>query len=64
MWAQCEAADLNAPGSSLPSNLSSLGCFVNGNAAMTPPHTGTLGNMGRNISRDSRLKELGPLRLR
>jgi hypothetical protein len=58
MWAQCVTADNNAPGANLPSNLSSLGCFVNGNAVMTPPHQGTFGDMGRNIFRDSGFRDL------
>jgi hypothetical protein len=58
MWEQCLTADQAAPGSSLPSNLSSLGCYVNGNAVMTPPHTGTFGDMGRNIFRDSGFRNL------
>jgi len=53
MWEQCLTADQAAPGSSLPSNLASLGCYVNGNAVMTPPHTGTFGDIGRNIFRDA-----------
>ena len=58
MWQQCLTADQAAPGSSLPSNLSSLGCYVNGNAVMTPPHQGTFGNMGRNIFRDSGFRNM------
>ncbi len=58
MWNQCLTADQTAPGASSPSNLSSLGCFVNGNAVMTPPHTGTFGDMGRNIFRDSGFRDM------
>ncbi|HEV7967690.1 MAG TPA: TonB-dependent receptor [Candidatus Acidoferrales bacterium] len=58
MWNQCLTADQAAPGNTLPSNLASLGCFVNGNAVMTPPHTGTFGDMGRNIFRDSGFKDM------
>jgi hypothetical protein len=58
MWEQCLTADQAAPGSNLPSNLSSLGCYVNGNAVMTPPNTGTFGNMGRNIFRDSGFRNM------
>jgi hypothetical protein len=58
MWNQCVTADNVAPGNTLPSNLGSLGCFVNGNAVMTPPHTGTFGDMGRNIFRDGGFRDL------
>jgi len=58
MWNQCLTADQSAPGNTLPSNLSSLGCFVNGNAVMTPPHQGTFGDMGRNIFRDSGFRDM------
>jgi hypothetical protein len=58
MWNQCVTTDNNAPGNNLPSNLSSLGCFVNGNAVMTPPHQGTFGDMGRNIFRDSGFRDM------
>jgi carboxypeptidase family protein len=61
MWAQCltadplSAADNMRPKTTPGGNASSmnLGCFVSGNAVMTPPNTGTFGNMGRNIFRDS-----------
>lgn len=49
MWGQCVTAD---PFSGT-SNLAQDGCFVNGDAVMTPPNTGTYGDMGRNIFRDS-----------
>jgi hypothetical protein len=58
MWNQCLTTDQAAPGNNLPSNLASLGCFVNGNAVMTPPHTGTFGDMGRNIFRDSGFRDM------
>jgi hypothetical protein len=58
MWAQCQTADLAAPGNTSPSNLATNGCFVNGNAVMTPPHTGTFGDMGRNIFRDSGFRDM------
>ncbi len=58
MWAQCLTADGAAPGSSLPSNLSSLGCYVSGNAVLTPPHQGTFGDMGRNSFRDSGFRDM------
>ena len=58
MWNQCLTADQAAPGNTLPSNLATNGCFVNGNAVMTPPHTGTFGDMGRNIFRDSGFRNM------
>jgi hypothetical protein len=60
MWAQCVTADQAAPGGNVAgtSNLASLGCFVNGNAVMTPPHQGYFGDMGRNIFRDSGFKDM------
>jgi hypothetical protein len=54
MWAQCLTADpANAN-----SNLASLGCYVSGNAVMTPPNTGSFGNMGRNIFRDAGFRNM------
>ncbi len=58
MWNQCLTTDQAAPGNTLPSNLASLGCFVNGNAVMTPPHQGSFGDMGRNIFRDSGFRDM------
>ncbi len=74
MWSQCRTADPNGvtdnmgnitgPGVSAPSGgpgtagYLGAGCFVNGNAAMTPPNTGTFGDMGRNIFRDSGFKDV------
>jgi Carboxypeptidase regulatory-like domain/TonB dependent receptor len=40
------------------SNLVADGCFVSGNAVITPPATGTFGNIGRNIFRDSGFKNV------
>jgi hypothetical protein len=54
MWAQCLTADPANPNS----NLSTLGCYVNGNAVMTPPNTGSFGNIGRNIFRDSGFRDM------
>lgn len=66
MWAQCLTADptsatdnmqpKSTPGGN-PNSLG-LGCYVSGNAVMTPPNTGTYGNMGRNIFRDSGFKNV------
>ena len=56
MWAQCLTADPNPGNSSW--NLPSLGCYVNGNAVMTPPNQGSFGNMGRNIFRDAGFRNL------
>jgi hypothetical protein len=54
MWSQCQTADpLTAA-----SNLATLGCYVSGDAVMTPPNTGTYGDMGRNIFRDSGFKDV------
>jgi hypothetical protein len=39
-------------------NLSAAGCFVSGSGVMTPPATGTFGNMGRNIFRDSGFRDV------
>jgi hypothetical protein len=54
MWGQCRAVD--AP--SAIDNLPAAGCFVQGKSVMTPPNSGTFGNMGRNIFRDSGFKDL------
>ncbi len=59
MWNQCLTADQNAPGEQRRrATWRSLGCFVNGNAVMTPPHQGTFGDMGRNIFRDSGFRDM------
>jgi len=62
MWGQCRTADpltaadnmasLSGPGVSAPGGYLGAGCYVSGNAVMTPPNTGTFGDMGRNIFRD------------
>jgi hypothetical protein len=54
MWATCQA-DTNSM-----SNLTTLGCFVspNGKSAMTPPATGSFGDMGRNTFRDHGFKNV------
>jgi len=54
MWNQCLTADPANPNS----NLAALGCFVNGNAVMTPPNQGTFGDMGRNTFRDSGFRDM------
>ena len=65
MWAQCRTADpltpedtmasvpANAPGVAAPG-----GCFVSGNAVLTPPNAGTFGNLGRNVFRDDGFRNL------
>jgi hypothetical protein len=64
MWAQCRTADpfnlatdnmaiATGPGVSAPG-----GCYVAGDAVMTPPNTGTFGNMGRNIFRDAGFRNM------
>lgn len=55
MWNLCVADANGTTGLGGTSNLASLGCFVspNGKSVMTPPATGTFGNMGRNIFRDT-----------
>jgi hypothetical protein len=60
MWNQCVTADDSAPGGSNPltSNLAALGCYVSGNAVLTPPHTGYFGDAGRNIFRDSGFRDM------
>jgi hypothetical protein len=50
LWAKCVAHD---DPTRAASNLGAGGCFVSGNSVLTPPDTGTFGNMGRNIFRDS-----------
>ncbi len=54
MWALCQADATSQ------SNLDSLGCFVspNGKSAMTPPSTGSFGDMGRNTFRDTGFKNV------
>jgi hypothetical protein len=56
-WSKCTTADgaLTTP---LTSNLAGAGCFVAGNAVLTPNATGSFGNMGRNIFRDSGFKNV------
>jgi len=54
MWGQCLTADP----ANTNSNLASLGCFVNGNAVMTPPNTGSFGDMGRNMFPDAGFRDL------
>jgi hypothetical protein len=57
MWAKCTSVD--DPGHT-NSTLGADGCFVsnNLNSVITPPDTGTFGNMGRNIFRDSGYKNV------
>jgi hypothetical protein len=54
MWALCQA-DTNSA-----SNLATLGCFVlpNGKSVMTPPATGSFGDLGRNTFRDRGFKDV------
>jgi hypothetical protein len=62
MWNQCLAhAAGTTTGASPTNNLvtgAQAGCFVVGNSVMTPPATGSFGNMGRNIFRDSGFKNV------
>jgi len=59
MWNQCVAHDRGTTtGANPTSNLAGAGCFVVGNSVMTPPPTGSFGNMGRNIFRDSGFKNV------
>jgi Carboxypeptidase regulatory-like domain/TonB dependent receptor len=52
LWANCQAKAASA------ANLASLGCFAEGSSVMTPPATGTFGDMGRNIFRDTGFKNV------
>ena len=54
MWSQCLTADPANPAS----NLNALGCYVSGNAVLTPPNQGTFGNLGRNVFRDSGFRNM------
>jgi Carboxypeptidase regulatory-like domain len=65
MWGRCVAADnsylaqAQAAGDPIASsNLAAAGCFVEPSGVLTPNITGTFGNMGRNIFRDSGFKNL------
>jgi hypothetical protein len=49
---------VTGPGVSNVGGFNGAGCFVNGNAVMTPPNTGTFGDMGRNIFRDDGFRDL------
>jgi hypothetical protein len=66
MFQQCITADApfvtagpNTAGTGVPgsSNLGLGGCYVSGNAVMTPPAQNTFGDMGRNIFRDWGFKD-------
>ncbi len=56
MWQQCLTA-VKPFGATALSNMANsglaLGCFVNGSGVMTPPATGSFGNMPRNYFRDT-----------
>jgi Carboxypeptidase regulatory-like domain len=54
----CTANAAGTHGATGTSNLVANGCFVSGNAVITPPATGTSGNIGRNIFRDSGFKNV------
>jgi len=60
MWALCQADANGTTGVGGTSNLAALGCFVspNGKSVMTPPATGTFGNMSRNLFRDTGFKNV------
>ncbi len=55
MWALCVADAQGTTGTGGTSNFAGLGCIVspNGKSVMTPPATGTFGNMPRNMFRDT-----------
>jgi hypothetical protein len=57
MWAKCTSVD---DPNHTNSTLGADGCFVskNLNSVITPPDTGTFGNIGRNIFRDSGYKNV------
>jgi hypothetical protein len=49
----------SSPGSgSALGNLNTVGCYSRGNSVMVPPATGTFGTLGRNVFRDSGLRNL------
>jgi hypothetical protein len=54
----CTAKAAGTLGAGGTNNLAAAGCFVSGNSVVTPPATGTFGNMGRNIFRDSGFKNV------
>jgi hypothetical protein len=56
-YSKCTAV---SPGGTAATNLAAVGCYVsaNGNSVIVPPATGTYGNMGRNIFRDSGFKNV------
>jgi len=54
MWGQCTSA----AGAAALANLIGNGCYVSGNSVITPPADGTLGDMGRNVLRDSGYKDV------
>src|SRR5712671_4791869 len=62
MWQQCVAAAAGTTTGLNPTNNlltgAQAGCFVSGNSVITPPATGTFGNIGRNIFRDSGFKNV------
>jgi hypothetical protein len=66
MWNQCLTADPTNPMDNMQSkatvggnpNSLGLGCYVNGNAVLTPPNQGTFGNLGRNVFRDDGFRNL------
>jgi hypothetical protein len=58
-WAAMCAADAKGTlGVGGTSNLVGAGCYASGKSVMTPPASGTFGNMGRNIFRDSGFKNV------
>jgi len=57
MWMQCVNAVGGLTGAAY-NNLTGNGCYVSGNSVITPPADGALGNMGRNILRDSGYKNV------
>jgi hypothetical protein len=57
MWQQC-VTDVGGITGAAYSNLVANGCYVSGSSAITPPANGTLGNIGRNIFRDSGFKNV------
>jgi len=58
MAAACATHALGTTVTSPTSNLPGAGCFADGGSVLTPNATGSFGNMGRNIFRDSGFKNV------
>jgi hypothetical protein len=57
-WSKCTAHDAGTTGVGGTSNLAGAGCFVSGSSVLTPNASGSFGNIGRNIFRDSGYKNV------